>query len=146
MIDVMYRLPGYNDWILEPSYEFYTDKLFTCIWEKSITQQQNIKQELSQKIETLTRKRRRCCKYLEKDLPKNYTIHVTHKEEGTISSPLETFPPHINYRIPSLTHLCLSILVSLSDLSWVKYNTNFPDTCYRLCDTAKQEMIKLQLC
>lgn len=35
-----------------------------------------------------------------------------------------------NYQVVSLTCLCLNILVSLSDLQWVKFKQNFPYTRY----------------
>ena len=47
--------------------------------------------------------------------------------------------PH--YQVSSLTHLCLSILISLSDLFCVKHKRNFPDIKYQENINAKCEMI-----
>lgn len=121
MLHVIYRLPGYDNYILRPECGFY---------------------KIAHKMPR---------QYLEKENPKYYKKKYLHFEEerkhltrysNYYYAAISRVRKYPNYHLPSLTNLCLCVLVSLSDLSWVKFKQIFPNTTYSEFTSEKREMLQ----
>lgn len=121
-LDLIHKLPGYNDHILKTLLSYYEDR---CMIYRSKMHYSNNHNNARKRIKIELRlieahnSAMRFRKYLNE---KQYTFHTV-------------------YRVHSLTHLCLSLLVSLSDLYWVKFKKIFTHTKYELCSRAQKEMM-----
>ena len=120
MLDLIYRLPGYEFLMLKPMFDSYKRtyrKLYEDIQRRS--------PHYSEK------------KYL--NVINVYTRLIRYSSYFYAGAyRVEKYP---KYRALSLTQLCFNILVSLSDLFWVKHKQNFPHTNYALFTKTRDEML-----
>ena len=123
ILHLIYRLPGYDEHILSPESDYY-----------------KIHYMLPHEYLRIPRPRyyeRRCAQFKEEyERINRYGTYLNTKIK-CVKNEIK----HPSYRIPSLTTLCLSILVSLSDLSWVKFKQHFPYTEYMDFMKAKRKML-----
>ena len=123
MLHLIYRLHDYQNWMILPNCNYYRI-LYQNPHED--LQKTNLHQYNLRKARF-----KRSCKRISKY--RDYCFPGLNR--------IDRYP---KYCVSPLTNLCLSILVSLSDLFWVKYKQNFPDSSYQLFKNAKDEMIKQQ--
>ena len=144
ILDLIYTLPGYNHWLLQPVCHYYNynrhlvhmeltnNKFWDPVVKKHLI---NSEKKL---LEDDMRKRFYHLLPIFKEIDKKYKLYSTYirtnGKDGIVS--------HTNYRSLSLTHICLGMLVSLSDLSWVKFSKNFPHTRYNLLVQAKNMILQ----
>ena len=124
MLDLIYRLPGYEAKMLKPLYD-------------------NGKRTYKKLSEDVQRKGLRYSNKKYSNVINMYNRlmrYASYFYGGAYRA--GKYP---NYRVLSLSHLCLNILVSLSDLFWVKHKQNFPRTNYALFTRARREMM-IEIC
>ena len=147
LLDLVYRLPGYDDWLLEPLQEHYENKRYIYFRKLEHFRERNMHRNYIRVYPYYLKNSKRvsrCRSYLETSWFTNGVDMKVETTQGQIYHIKENFAPHLTHQVSSLTHLCLAILVSLGDLSYVKYCGNFPETNYDQCFRARREITKLK--
>ena len=121
-LNLIYRLPGYDNYILHPGTCFADNYILhsgTCFAPFNIYKR----------------------KYYRTQEGSEFRARYEHYLYATMHWPNERKKKHPCNYVPSLTNLCMSIIVSLSDLFWVKFKRHFPHSKYALFAKAKNGIL-----